>query len=571
MIPSNSTKRCKNYIFISLLLISHFLFQSCRKHDFLENRWVYVAKSLQSDKHVQEIKEIVEQASSNGLNGMVFSGRLDQLHVQNSAYFDRLAKVKSICDSNNIEIIPIIFSAGYGSAVVWDYRNLAAGLPVENLSYLVQNGRGYLIRDRTITIDNGSFEQTSNHKLEHVQMQDIPGEISFIDRSVKKNGRKSIRFENFDKHPNGNARVMFNVEVKPFRNYKISAWVKTANLKPVENLRFQIYALDGRILKIQRSTIDQTKNWTNLQFDFNSLKYDKVNLYVGIWGGISGKFWLDDITISEIGLANVLRRPGTPIVVKNATTGENYQEGIDFDFINDPNFNFYVSHDGPSIRILTKSRIQDGDILHVSYYHGMAVHGSQVSVCMSEPKLYELWYERAKRLHDLMSPKKYLLSMDEIRQGGTCHACKSRGMSMAQILGDCISKQFEILKELNPKNEIFIWSDMLDPNHNAKDNFYLVDGDFSGSWNYIPQKLSIVCWYYDIREKSLAHFSNLGFKTVGAAYYDGEDLVNPEGWLESLANIKNSIGIMYTTWQNKYQLLTPFSKLVIERRNINSQ
>lgn len=556
--------------FLSLLFIFLVLFlQSCRKHDFLENRWVYVSRTLQSDRHVSEIKEIVEQASNNGLNGMVFSGRLDNLYIQNSAYFDRLAKVKSICDSYNIEIIPIIFSAGYGSAVIYDNKNLAVGLPVESLPYLVQNGHARLIRDRTLSIINGDFEQAENNSLANTHLQDLPGQISFVDRKIKKQGRQSIRFQNFDKHPNGNARLMYEVKLKPYRNYEITTWVKTENLNPAENLRFQIYSGDGRTLKIYSAKINPTSNWTKIQFDFNSMNYDAVNLYAGVWGGISGKFWVDDLRISEIGLANVLRRPGTPIVVKSAANGESYQESKDFKTINDPKFNFYSSHDGPTIRILPNSRIQNNDTLLVSYYQGLAINNSQVSLCLSEPKLYELWRERVQQLHEVLSPKKYLLSMDEIRQGGTCAACKSRGISMAEILGDCISKQSEILKELNPQNEIFIWSDMLDPNHNAKDNYYLVDGDFTGSWNYIPKDISIVCWYYEMRDKSLAHFSNLGFKTIGAAYYDGADLDNPKGWLESLANTENSIGIMYTTWQNKYQLLTPFSKLVLERRNRN--
>ena len=58
--------------------------------------------------------------------------------------------------------------------------------------------------------------------------------------------------------------------------------------------------------------------------------------------------------------------------------------------------------------------------------------------------------------------------MDEVRTGGSCEACKKRGMSMGQILGDCISRQFNLLREVNPKAEIFVWSDMLDPNHNTR-------------------------------------------------------------------------------------------------------
>jgi hypothetical protein len=156
--------------------------------------------------------------------------------------------------------------------------------------------------------------------------------------------------------------------------------------------------------------------------------------------------------------------------------------------------------------------------------------------------------------------------MDEIRQGGMCQACKERGISMAEILGECITKQTEIIRSMLPHAEIFVWSDMLDPNHNAHDNYYLVEGDFTGSWQHVPRDVTMVCWYHRIREESLAHFSSLGFKTLAGAYYDGSSLDNPRDWLEVLDRTKGATGIMYTTWQNKYELLTPFAKLVSERR-----
>ncbi|MFC1714913.1 hypothetical protein ACFL6S_14695 [Candidatus Poribacteria bacterium] len=137
-------------------------------------------------------------------------------------------------------------------------------------------------------------------------------------------------------------------------------------------------------------------------------------------------------------------------------------------------------------------------------------------------------------IHEKLQPQKYLLSMDEIRAGGSCAACKSRNMSMAEILGDCITKQVEILRENNPNAEIYVWSDMLDPNHNAHGNYYLVEGDFAGSWKHVPKDLIIACWYHKKREESLKFFSDLGFQTLASAYYDGDTLDNPRDWLESL-------------------------------------
>ncbi|MBM3815047.1 MAG: hypothetical protein FJW20_25790 [Acidimicrobiia bacterium] len=68
-----------------------------------------------------------------------------------------------------------------------------------------------------------------------------------------------------------------------------------------------------------------------------------------------------------------------------------------------------------------------------------------------------------------------------------------------------------------------------------------------------------------MRNESLAHFSRLGFQTLGASYYDADDLENPKDWLASLDATPGALGIMYTTWQNKYELLAGFGDLVSAR------
>jgi len=298
---------------------------------------------------------------------------------------------------------------------------------------------------------------------------------------------------------------------------------------------------------------------------FNSLEYGKVNIYAGAWGGKAGRFWMDDLAIEEVGLLNVLRRPGTPVTVRSEATDAVYEEGRDFAPIQDEKLNFRFDHEPPKIKLLSGSRIQDGERLRVSYYHGIGINRGQVTVCMSEPEVYRIWEKQAELMHQHLAPTKYLLSMDEIRAGGGCQACRQRHLSMAQILGDCVTKQAAMLRRANPKTEVFIWSDMLDPNHNARGNYYLVEGDYSGAWQYVPKDLTIVCWYYEKRTESLGFFSSHGFRTLAGAYYDGDTLDNPRGWLDVLDQTPQAVGIMYTTWRNKYELLAPFGDLVAGR------
>jgi hypothetical protein len=544
----------RNYV---CLLVCHAALLLAQR-DVYPNRWVYVSRSLQDDRHVEDIRGIARTASEHGLNGMVLTG-LDQLDRESPEYLKRLEEVKRISKQYSIEIIPIIYSAGYGGAVLRHNRNLAEGLPVKDALFVVRGGEARLAPDPPVAIVNSGLEKYEGNRVEGFQLQDRPAEASFIDTQVTHQGKASLRFENL---AGGQARVMQEVAVTPYRSYRVSVWVKTEDLEPQGALRVQILGADGRRLAPWEPQIPSRSDWRSLTLGFNSGPCDKVRVFAGVWSGKSGRFWLDDFEIEEVGLVNVLRRPGTPVKVQSEKTGEPYEEGRDFAPIADPTLTFRFDHDGPPIRILPQSRIREGERLRVSYYHGMAINRGQVSVCMSEPEVYEIWRNQARAIHKNLAPRQYLLSMDEIRAGGSCEACKRRGMTMAQILGDCLTRQFKMIRELNPAAEIWVWSDMLDPNHNARANYYLVDGDYTGSWNYIPKDFRIVCWYYEKRRESLRHFSSLGFKTLAGAYYDADTLDNPKGWLEALKEAPGALGIMYTTWRNKYELLAGFGDLL---------
>jgi hypothetical protein len=525
-------------------------------------RWVYVSRSLGRDSDVADIKGIVKTAAESGLNGMVLAAGLDRLDQQSPAYFTRLEQVSQICKQNNIEIIPIIFSVGYGGSVLAHNKNLAAGLLVKDALFVVQNGVANFVPSSPGKITNPGFEDYEGNRFTGYAFNDRPGEVSFADTQVFHSGRASLRFEHFGDYQYGHARVMQELEVLPHRCYRLSCAVKTESLEPEGAFHVMVLGPDGRNLAPWDPAVPSTTDWRTVVMGFNSLNYDKVKIYVGVWGGQSGRFWVDDLNVEEIGLLNVLRRPGTPVTVRDEKTGEIYKENEDFAPISDPRLNFRFDHDEPAIQILPTGKIKDGQRLRVSYYHGIAINRGQVTVCMSEPEVYEIWQKEARLIQQRLAPNKYLLSMDEIRAGGACQACKSRNLTMAQILGDCVTRQAQILHNVNPDAEVLVWSDMFDPNHNAHGNYFLVDGDFTGSWNYIPKDLVIVCWYYQKRNESLGFFSSLGFRTLAGAYYDGDTLDNPKGWLDALDETPGACGIMYTTWRNKYELLAPFGNLV---------
>ena len=139
------------------------------------------------------------------------------------------------------------------------------------------------------------------------------------------------------------------------------------------------------------------------------------------------------LSIEELALVNVLRRPGCPLTVKSADGKMIYEEGRDFEPVIDPKLGhvpwegeYEFEHAGPTIKTTARSRIKNGDSLRVSWYHPVITHGSQIMCCLSEPKLEKILVDQARRLNALFHPKTFFMSHDEIRVANWCMACQNR-------------------------------------------------------------------------------------------------------------------------------------------------
>ena len=138
-------------------------------------------------------------------------------------------------------------------------------------------------------------------------------------------------------------------------------------------------------------------------------------------------------------------------------------------------------------------------------------------------------------------------------------------MTASALVGDTTQWLVDQAHAVNPKAQVLVWSDMFDPNHNAVNKYFLVDGSLENTWKYMPKNMGIVCWYYDRRKESLSFFSGHGFKTIASAGPDSAALENPRGWLAVMDKTPGATGIMYTTWSNDFKLVAPFGDLVSKR------
>lgn len=522
--------------------------------------WIF-GWNLSEERQVQEVQSVLERAAKAGYTGAVLSAGLDSLGRKPAEFFPRLKAIRDTCRRLRLELIPAVFSVGYGGGVLGYNPHLAEGLPVRDALFVAGEKEARFVPDSGVQLVNGGFERHEGDRFPGYRFHDQPGQVSFADERVSRSGRCSIRLENFTANPYGHGRVMQEVALRPWRCYRVRLWVRTEGLQPPGAFQVAVLAGNRSLAPRQFDLPATTEGWREVSLIFNSLGLDRVRIYAGVWGGRAGRFWLDDWTVEEVGPINVLQRPGTPVTVRAVDGQTTYQEGRDFKPLRDPRFRLWdEDHPAAALRLLPGGRIRPGTHLRVSWYHPMRIHSSQITVCMAEPQLYEIYEQEAALLARYLEPKRVLLNMDEIRMGGTCAACE--GKDMAKLLGQCISRQVAILRRHRPGLEVMVWSDMLDPHHNAHGDYYLVQGSFEGSWRYVPRDLSMAVWGGRPRPESLEFFAQEGFRMLAACYYDADDLTEVRRWLELCDPLPNVRGFMYTTWQRRYDWLEEFGRLV---------
>ena len=144
--------------------------------------------------------------------------------------------------------------------------------------------------------------------------------------------------------------------------------------------------------------------------------------------------------------------------------------------------------------------------------------------------------------------------------GGTCRAC--RGHNMGELLGECITKQVSSLRNYAPSLEVYVWSGLLDPNRDAHSNYYLVDGDFTGSWEHVPRNLIMVVSGGARLEASLGFFAGRGSRTLVACCGEAGNLKEMEVWVNLAAQTRKLRGLVYMPRQKDYSLLPAFADLL---------
>ena len=546
-----------------------------------QKRWVYMAHNLYVNENLPKIEDVLRRASRAGYNGLLFCDykMFTWWQLDSADRWKRNAqRLRRLTKELGLELVIGVFPFGYSGSMLWHNVNLATGMPIKDAPLVAKNGG--LVPVQTAEIRNGSFEEYRGHTALRYSFQDNPGQGSFIDREIRKHGRASLRFEDVGKvNRHGHGRISQQVSVSPWQHYRIRAWMKTEKLTAGE---MKILVLGGgRVLQWQFLGVpvgkgfryvsrprDFTTDWVEQSVTFNSLDNSSVRVYLGIWGGKTGKIWWDDCRIDSVPTLNLLRRDSLPLKIEGKD-GTLYEEGKDFERVADPRLgrqkwpgSYDTRHEPPAIRLTGQSRIKEGQEVKFSGYHATIVYKGQMSASLFEPQVFELCKLQIQKTEEALSPDGYFMSHDEIRCAGWEPGATQQLKTSGELFAYNIRRCYEIAHEGGGGKPVYVWSDMYDPHHNAHADYYLVNNTVEGSWEGLSPKVIVMKWGGGkIARPGLEFFAKRGHQQMIAGYYDGDVAANHKMWTDAARGVSGVVGAMYTTWGSNYRDLEKFAEI----------
>jgi len=512
----------------------------------MQKRWLFIWGEMSDPKEMDKVIARLPRAKADGYNGIVLSYNVAP---------ERAAALRQAAKANGLDIIAGVMGGAHD-------RNYEEGILSKDALFVAHGGTAALQPDNPTRVVNGDFEDVKDNHFNGWAFQDDEGVTTFADHDVVHGGKTSLRMESIGKNEHQHCRIAQPLKLQPHRQYRISFWVKSENLSSVEP-EVKVLTSDSQgAVSFQTFHTERTQDWKHYDLVFNSLDQANAMLYVGSWTGKDGKLWWDDLTIEEIGLVNVLRRPGCPVTVRGDQNGVTYQEGSDYEKIVDPQLHPWIAyHEPPLIKLTPNTRIAEGERLRVSYYHPIIVYDERVTSCLSEPKIFDDWREEVKKANDLLHPAAFFMSHDELRVINQCALCQSKHMTPGELLAWNVHQAAQIIRDIRPDAEIWVWNDMFDPMHNAVDHYYAVNGSLKGSWKGLDKGIGIVNWHGGLKGKNCKFFADMGMRQVLSGYYDGDDDGSAiTEWLANTKDIPGIVGAMYTTWEDKYDAMDTWAK-----------
>lgn len=279
-----------------------------------------------------------------------------------------------------------------------------------------------------------------------------------------------------------------------------------------------------------------------------------------------------------------------PVVVADKSGQIVYEESVDYNInfgkFDNPFYDNVISGEGepgsyplrrgesqdpPTIIRRTKnSRIKDGQTVQVSFsYIGPDLWSvNKFRYCRSDPRIHidgpdnYIWRWCTQPI-DYLGAKIFNLEMDEIRVLGWDKRCLDSGKSRSQIFADDVKYYYDTIRKKAPDARIFIWSDMIDPNHNASK--YATQEVAQLLIDYKMNDIIMVPWEHECAEKSINFLINKGFSVMASSQKQEGDISIAPLWAKILRdkfqNTDKLYGLMHAPWEYDYDTLAGWERV----------
>ena len=516
-------------------------------------------------------RALIDKAAASGYTGVVFwDSGLNYLGNGSwpSKNGDFLRAAIEYANGKHLKIIAAPSLYGYSNETLEANPNWAEAQRVVGAQFQVDpGGKRLLLKSSFAGLANGGFE---SGKRDWFSTGDAGLGVNTIAHSGKSSGVVV--------DAPGNARLRQRIPLQPWRQYHLRLFYRASKFRG--NSMVSVYD-SGNLEKVRFNVTLQTAgdhDWTQADYTFNSQDSREGYLYFGVWGGSSGILWFDDISIEETSLVYLVRRPGAPLKIYDASNPTRvYREGTDVKFIEDRRIAstrqpFADDYHEPSPVLLTEgTQLRPGQMVAIDYYAALPVPGTHgVSMCMTDPAALQ-WVRQNGRAIDGVLPQGagMVLGYDEIRQMNSCASCRAKKLSAGQLLAWSVGETTKTYSSVASGRPLYIWSDMFDPTHNARDNYFSVEGDLTGGWAGVPSGVTVLNWNLGQLHESLLWFSGRNSKQpvrheqIIAGYYDrGDGAAAAREELRAASGVPGVQGFMYTTWNDDYSQLPPFAQAV---------
>jgi len=529
--------------------------------------WYFHHSYLSNQSAVTSSEAIIDQAAAAGYTGMVlWDSGIDFLQDSwwNPSY---MSQVIQYAQSKGLAVMPEVAPYGNSYDLLLHNPNWAEGERVIGTQFRVDpTGTTLQMVNSFPGLVNGGFESGQTAWFAY-------GDAGVsVDHTVAHTGSASALIANAP----ANARLSQTFAVQPWRQYHMRMFYKTRNFQGYSQVEVFGDSNFAYNRVSQPLSLAANQNWTQWDYTFNSGPHTSMIVLIGVWGGSQGDYWLDDISVEETGLIYVLRGTSTPLSVYDPNNPAHvYQENTDFGAISDPQLSgptpYFQDNWHPPmvVPVPSGSSLQPNQLVAMNWYAIQPVYGA-ATASLTDPGAAQWRTQNAAAVGTVFpNAAGYLFGYDEMRNMDSTASAKAMNMTPAQLLDWHFNQTYSIFRGLKPQAPIYAWGDMFDPNMNAVNNYYLVEGDLTGSWTGLPADVILMNWNLSALNTSAAWFAGLNsqqpvaHQQVIAGYFDsGNGATSATTELAQVSGIPGVIGLMYTTWQDDYSQLGAFAGAV---------